>query len=72
LIANYKIVVLSMYDGIGTGRYCFDKLGYHNITYYAYEFDSHAVTVSMSNYPDIKQCGDAYSVRKAGWFLDGI
>ena len=25
------IEVLSMYDGIGTGKYCFDKLGYKNI-----------------------------------------
>ena len=23
-----EIEVLSMYDGIGTGRYCFDKMGY--------------------------------------------
>ena len=26
-----KIVVLSMYDGIGTGRYCLDKMGFTNI-----------------------------------------
>ena len=31
---NEEIVVLSMYDGIGTGRYCFDKMGYKNIKYY--------------------------------------
>ena len=64
-----RIVVLSMYDGIGTGRYCFDRMGYKNITYYAYEFDDNAVRIAMSNYPDIKQCGDAFSVRKSGWFL---
>lgn len=28
---NEKIVVLSMYDGIGTGRYCLDKMGFTNI-----------------------------------------
>ena len=68
---NEEIVVLSMYDGIGTGRYCFDKLGYHNITYYAYEIDRPAITVAMSNYSDIKQCGDAYLVRGAGWNIKG-
>ena len=63
------IAVLSVYDGIGTGRYCFDRLGYKNITYYAYEVDKHAIAVAMSNYPDIKQCGDAFNVREPGWFL---
>lgn len=29
-----EIVVLSMYDGIGTGRYCLDKMGFTNVTYY--------------------------------------
>lgn len=62
-----EIVVLSMYDGIGTGRYCFDKLGYKNIKYYAYEIDKYAMQVAMSNYPDIIQCGDAFQVRQDGW-----
>ena len=26
-----KILVLSMYDGIGTGRYCLDKMGFTNV-----------------------------------------
>jgi len=66
---NEKIVVLSMYDGIGTGRYCFDKLGYHNIEYHAYEIDEPAKQISMSNYPDIRQHGDAFGVRSPLWFL---
>ena len=66
------IEVCSMYDGIGTGRYCFDKLGYHNIRYYAYEIDKYAIKVSHSNYPDIIQCGDAFSVREDGWKLGEI
>ena len=64
-----EIVVLSMYDGIGTGRYCFDKLGYHNVKYYAYEIDKYAMQIAMSNYPGIVQCGDAFDVRCADWFL---
>ena len=55
-----EIVVLSMYDGIGTGRYCLDKMGFTNVKYYAYEIDKFAMKVAMSNYPDIIQCGDAF------------
>lgn len=62
-----KIVVLSMYDGIGTGRYCFDKLGFKDITYFAYEIDKSAMTIANSNYPDIIQCGDAFQVREEDW-----
>lgn len=64
-----KIVVLSMYDGIGTGRYCFDMLGYHNIKYFAYEIDKFAIRIANSNYPDIIQCGDAFQVREKDWRL---
>lgn len=66
-----EIVVLSMYDGIGTGRYCFDKLGYKNIKYYGYEIDKYAMQVANSNYQDIIQCGDAFQVRKDGWAVGG-
>lgn len=61
---NEPITVLSMYDGIGTGRYCLDKMGFTNITYYAYEIDKYALEISKSNYPDIIYMGDAFDVRK--------
>lgn len=64
---NYPIEVLSMYDGIATGRYCLERLGYTNITYKAYEIDEYAKKVAMKNYPDIIQCGDAYQVRGENW-----
>ena len=64
---DYPIEVLSMYDGIATGRYCLDKLGYTNITYKAYEIDEYAKNVAMKNYHDIIQCGDAYQVREDDW-----
>lgn len=64
---DYPIKVLSMYDGIGTGRYCLDKMGYKNITYKAYEIDKYAITVANDNYPDIIQCGDAFQVREYDW-----
>ena len=64
-----EIVILSMYDGIATGRYCLDKLGFQNIRYYAYEIDENARTVALDNYPDIIQLGDAFQVRNDNWKL---
>ena len=64
-----EIVVLSMYDGIGTGRYCLDKMGFTNVKYYAYEIDKYAMTVARDNYPDIIECGDAFQVRNEDWRL---
>ena len=62
-----ELVVLSMYDGIATGRYCLDKMGFTNVKYYAYEIDPYAIKIAMSNYPDIVQCGDAFQVREDQW-----
>jgi len=62
-----EIVVLSMYDGIATGRYCLDKMGFTNVKYYAYEIDKYAIKIAMKNYPDIIQCGDAFAVREDDW-----
>lgn len=62
-----ELVVLSMYDGIATGRYCLDKMGFTNVKYYAYEIDPYAQKIAMSNYPDIIQCGDAFRVRDDDW-----
>lgn len=64
-----EIVVLSMYDGIGTGRYCLDKMGFTNVKYYAYEIDKYAKQIAMSNYPDIIQMGDAFQLRNSDWEL---
>lgn len=64
-----EIVVLSMYDGIGTGRYCLDKMGFTNVRYYAYEIDKYAKQVAMKNYPDIIQCGDAFDLRHPDWTI---
>lgn len=67
---NEEIVVLSMFDGIGTGRYVLEKLGYKNIRYYAYEIDTYAIQVAMKNYPDIIQLGDAFDLLKDDWRID--
>ena len=64
-----EIIVLSMYDGIGTGRYCLDKMGFTNVKYYAYEIDKYAIQIAQKNYPDIIQMGNAFDLRKEDWRL---
>lgn len=64
-----EIVVLSMYDGIATGRYCLEQMGFLNIKYFAYEIDVNAKTVALDNWPDIIELGDAFQVRKEDWKL---
>ena len=64
-----EIVVLSMYDGIGTGRYCLDKMGFTNVKYFAYEIDKYAMQIALSNYPDIIELGDAFQLRQEDWGL---
>ena len=62
-----EIVVLSMYDGIATGRYCLDKMGFTNVTYHAYEIDKYPIKIALDNYPDIIEHGDAFAVREDDW-----
>jgi site-specific DNA-cytosine methylase len=62
-----EIIVLSLYDGIATGRYCLDKMGFTNVKYHAYEIDKYPITAAMDNYPDIIQHGDAFAVREDDW-----
>jgi site-specific DNA-cytosine methylase len=62
-----KILVCSMYDGIATGRYILDVMGFTNVEYHAYEIDKYAMQIAMSNYPDIIQHGDAFQVREDVW-----
>lgn len=61
--------VLGMYDGMATGRYCLEQLGFTNIQYFAYEVDKYAIQIAQKNYPDIIQRGDAFAVRNEGWLI---
>ena len=65
-----ELVVLSLYDGIATGRYCLDKLGYKNVKYYAYEIEKYPILCATTNYPDITEMGDAFQVREKNWGLN--
>lgn len=60
---------MSMYDGIGTGRYCLEKMGYKNVKYYAYEIDKYAIKCATTNYPDIIEMGDAFQIKNNNWSL---
>lgn len=54
-----ELVVLSMYDGIATGRYCLDKMGFTNVKYYAYEIDPYAQKnsdVKLPGYCTVRGC----------------
>ncbi len=62
-----EIIVLSLYDGIATGRYCLDKMGFAKVKYHAYEIDPVAIKCALDNYPSIKQYGDAFTVREDTW-----
>lgn len=64
-----ELIVLSMYDGIATGRYCLEKLGFTNIKYYAYEIDPEPIKAALDNYPDIVEMGDAFQIRNDNWNL---
>lgn len=65
-----EIIVVSLYDGIATGRYCLEKLGFTNVKYFAYEIDKYAMQVAVKNYPDIIECGDAFKVRAENWCIE--
>ena len=62
-----EIVILSLYDGIGTGRYCLEKMGFTNVKYHAYEIDKYPMVIATDNFPDIIQHGDAFAVREDDW-----
>lgn len=64
-----KIKVLSMYDGIATGRYVLDRLGFKDVEYHAYEIDKDPIKVALDNYPDIIEHGDAFQVRDDAWVI---
>jgi site-specific DNA-cytosine methylase len=59
--------VLSLFDGLGTGRYVFDLLGYKNniedFNYCSYEIDKYAISVAKNNYSDNTQLGNILDIE---------
>ena len=64
-----EIILLSLYDGIGTGRRILEELGFTKVKYYAYEIDKYCIKLTSYRYPDIIHCGDAFAVRNEDWKL---
>lgn len=50
--------VLSLFDGISSGRLAFERAGIPVEKYYASEIDKYAIQVAQKNYPDTIQVGD--------------
>ena len=65
-VTDEELIVLSLYDGIGTGYYCLQQLGFTNIQYYAYEIDKYCIALTKYRYPDVIHKGDAFKVRNQG------
>lgn len=54
--------VLSIFDGISTGRLCLEMAGIPVDNYYASEIDPRAIQISEKNYPDIIRLGDVTTI----------
>lgn len=52
------MIVLSLFDGLSSGRVALERAGIPVTKYYASEIDKYAIQVSKKNYPDIIQVGD--------------
>lgn len=50
--------VLSLFDGISSGRLALERAGIKVEKYYASEIDKYAIQVAQKNYPDTIQLGD--------------
>ena len=50
--------VLSLFDGISVGMLALQRANVPVEEYIAYEIEPSAISISLKNYPDIKQCGD--------------
>ncbi len=67
-IPKYEpILLLSLYDGIGTGRRILEELGFTNVKYVAYEIDKYCIALTKYRYPDVTHKGDAFQVRNDDW-----
>lgn len=62
------MIVLSLFDGIATGRLALEKVGITVEKYYASEIDAQAIKVAQTNFPDIIQLGDV--TNWSNWNID--
>lgn len=57
------MIVLSLFDGIGTGRLALERAGIKVKRYYASEIDEKAIQIANKNFSDIVQIGDAEKIH---------
>ncbi len=57
-----KLNVVSIFDGISTGRYCLDQAGIQVDNYFSSEINPRAIQVSEKNFPDIIRLGDVTTI----------
>jgi len=55
--------VLSLFDGMSSGRIALERAGVKVDKYFASEIDKYAIKVAMKNYPDTIQLGDVTKVK---------
>lgn len=55
--------VLSLFDGIATGRLALERAGIKIERYYASEIDKYAIKIALKNFPDIVQLGDVRNLK---------
>ena len=60
--AQRKLVVLSLFDGLGGARIALDRLGLP-CEYYASEVDKSCIKVSSARFPDIIHLGDVRKIK---------
>ena len=54
--------VLSLFDGISSGRVALERAGIPVDVYYASEIDKYAIQIAQKNYPDTIQIGDCTKI----------
>jgi len=64
-MANKKVNVVSLFDGISCARVALEKAGFKVVNYYASEIDKYALEIAKKNYPDTIQLGDVVKLRNS-------
>lgn len=54
---NRKLKVVSLFDGIGTGRLALERAGFEVERYVAFEIDPKPIEIALKHYPDIEEMG---------------
>jgi len=52
-----RIKVVSLFDGIGTGRLALERAGFEVEKYIAFEIDPNPIKIARKHYPDIQEMG---------------